>query len=169
MNTIFRSPVVCNTGPLIGLARIEMAWLPFRLFPEVVVPEEVRQELLVGASPDRQQLAEALAEAHIHPCQGLPDRLLRAELDIGEAAVISAALELGISAVIIDERKARRVASYVYGLQVKGTAGLLVEAKNRGMIETVRPYLDGMIQGGYFLGPNLVAACLNAAGEASTS
>jgi len=69
MNTIFRSPVVCNTGPLIGLARIEMAWLPFRLFPEVVVPEEVRQELLVRASPDRQQLAEALAQARIHPCQ----------------------------------------------------------------------------------------------------
>jgi hypothetical protein len=87
-------------------------------------------------------------------------------LDTGEAAVISTALELGPSSVILDERKARRIASHVYGFQVKGTAGLLVEAKNRGMIETVRPYLIGMIQGGYFLGPNLVAACMVAAGEA---
>lgn len=55
------------------------------------------------------------------------------------------------------------------GFQVKGTAGLLVVAKNRGMIQAVRPYLEGMIQGGYFLGPNLVAAYLCAAGEASTS
>jgi len=166
MNPLFTSPVVCNTGPLIGLARIEMAWLPFRLFPVVVVPEEVRQELLVSGSPDRQQLLESLELASIHPCQVQPDRLLRAELDRGEAAVLSAALQLGLSSVIIDERKARRVASQVYGLQVKGTAGLLVEAKNRGIIETVRPCLEGMIQAGYFLGPNLVAACLAAAREA---
>jgi len=160
------SPAVCNASPLIGLARVDMAWLPFRLFPEVVVPEEVRQELLVKESPDRQQLDKVLEQARIHPCQGQPNRLLCAELDSGEAAVISAALQLGLSCVIFDERKARRVASHVYGFQVKGTAGLLVEAKNRGMIETVRPYLTGMIQGGYFLGPNLVATCLAAAGEA---
>jgi len=36
---------------------------------------------------------------------------------------------------------------------------LLVAAKKSGMIETVRPYLAGRIQGGYFLGPNLLAAC----------
>jgi predicted nucleic acid-binding protein len=86
-------------------------------------------------------------------------------LDEGEASVISAAVRLGLSTVILDERKARRVASSVYGLHTKGTAGLLVEAKNRRMIESVRPHLEGMIQHGYFLGPNLVAACLAAAGE----
>ena len=31
--------------------------------------------------------------------------------------------------------------------------------------EEVRSYLDGMIQGGYYIGPNLFAACLSAAGE----
>lgn len=48
MNPIFTAPVVCNAGPLIGLARVNLAWLPFRLFPEVIVPDEVRAELLVG-------------------------------------------------------------------------------------------------------------------------
>jgi len=165
MNPIFNAPTVCNTGPLIGLARINMAWLPFRLFPEVIVPEEVRQELQAKESPDRAQLIEVLAHGRIYPRQSQPDRLLLAELDEGEAAVISAATRLGFSSVILDERKARRMASRVYGLEVKGTAGLLVEAKNRGMIVSVRPYLDGMIQRGYFLGPNLVASCLAAAGE----
>ncbi len=80
--------------------------------------------------------------------------------------MIAAALQLGHPSVILDERKARRVATRVYGLQVKGSSGLLVEAKARGLIEKVRPYLDGMIQGGYFLGPKLVEACLAAAGEA---
>jgi predicted nucleic acid-binding protein len=165
MNPVFLSPVVCNTGPLIGLARVNLEWLPFRMFPEVIVPEEVREELLAKDSPDRTQLAQILKQARIHPRQPQPDRLLLAELDEGEAAVIATALQLGFPSVLLDERKARRVANRVYGLQVKGTAGLLVEAKNRCLIEAVRPHLEAMIQGGYFLGPNLIAACLDAAGE----
>lgn len=165
MKSVFSSPIVCNAGPLIGLARINLEGLPFRMFPEVIVPEEVREELLVKDSPDREALASVLEQARIHPRQVQPDRLLTTELDAGEAAVILAALELGVSSVLLDEKKARRIAVRIYGLQVKGTAGLLVEAKNRGLIVAVRPCLEAMIQRGYFLGPNLVAACLAAAGE----
>jgi predicted nucleic acid-binding protein len=43
MKSVFLSRVVCNAGPLIGLARINLEALPFQLFPEVIVPEEVRQ------------------------------------------------------------------------------------------------------------------------------
>lgn len=165
MNPIFAAPVVCNTGPLIGLARVRLEWLPFRLFPEVLIPEEVRLELLGKDSPDRDRLEQALEGAHIVPLQIEPDRLLLAELDMGEAAVIATAQKFGIPSVLIDEKRARRIASRVYDLQVKGTAGLLLEAKQRGFIESVKPCLEGMIQGGYFLGPNLAAACLAAAGE----
>ena len=165
MNPVFNSPVVCNAGPLIALARIEIAWLPFRLFPEVVVPEEVREELFVLDSPDRTHLAEVLKDARIHPRQTFPDRMLVAELDSGEAAVIAAAVLPGHPSVILDERKARRIATRVYGLEVKGSCGLLVEAKARGQIEKVRPYLEGMVHGGYFISPSLMAACLAAAGE----
>lgn len=165
MMPAFGAPVVCNAGPLISLARIGMAHLPFDLFAEVMVPEEVRVELLAKDSADRAQLEEALERARIIRSATRPDRLLLMELDAGEAAVIHVALESGASSVILDERKARRIASHVYGLRVKGTAGLLVEAKSKGLIERVAPCLDGMIQGGYFLGPGLVAACLSAAGE----
>lgn len=166
MNPIFAAPAVCNAGPLIGLARVDLESLPFRLFPEVIIPEEVRSEILVGDSPDHPQLELVLKTARIHPPAAKPNPLLLAELDSGEAAVISVALELGLSAVVLDEKKARRIAAHAYGLNVKGTAGLLVEAKRQGLIESVKPYLEGMIRGGYFLGPGLVDACLAAAGEA---
>ncbi len=116
MSSFPMTPVVCNTGPLIGLARVQMADLPSRLFPEIIIPAEVREELLATDSPDRIQLEETLKKATIHPRQTNPDLLLRAELDSGEAAVISAALQLGLSFVILDERKARRIATTVYGL-----------------------------------------------------
>ena len=64
MNSVFLSPVVCNTGPLIGLARIHLEWLPFQMFPEVIVPDEVRQELLTKiARATMAKDEEAKAEA----------------------------------------------------------------------------------------------------------
>lgn len=165
MNGQSHLKVVCNTGPLIGLARVGLESLLFRLFQEVIIPSAVRDELLAKTSPDHAKLAAVLQMARIYECQHPPNALLAAELDRGEAEVITAAQELGLANVLVDERKARRIASNAYKLNVKGTAGLLVDAKKAGMISTVAPYLDGMIQAGYFLGPTLVAACLKAAKE----
>jgi predicted nucleic acid-binding protein len=49
---------------------------------------------------------------------------------------------------------------------VKGTGGLLVEAKARGFIPEVRPLLEKMKAEGYFLSPRLMNECLRRAGEA---
>jgi predicted nucleic acid-binding protein len=160
-----RPKVVCNTGPLIGLAQVGLEMLPFQLYPEVVLPSTVRDELLAKPTRDQGKLIAALKHATIYQCKNPPDALLVAELDDGEAEVINAAHELGLTNVLIDERKARRIASRIYQLHVKGTAGLLVDAKKEGIIPRVAPYLDGMIQAGYFLGPSLVEACLKAANE----
>jgi predicted nucleic acid-binding protein len=150
---------------LIGLAQVGLEMLPFQLYPEVIIPSTVRDELLAKPTADHSRLVAVLQHARIHQCQSPPDALLVAELDDGEAEVIAAARELGLGNVLIDERKARRIAARIYQLHVKGTAGLLVDAKKEGIIFRVAPYLDGMIQAGYFLGPSLVEACLKAANE----
>ena len=79
--------------------------------------------------------------------------------------MIQTARMKGITGVLIDERKARRIAHTIYGLEVRGTRGLLVEAKRRGLIAGVRPALEAMIAGGYFIGPQLMAECPRRAGE----
>lgn len=162
---MFDDPVVCNTGPLIGLARIGLAGLPFNLFPTVHVPQEVVNELLGADSPDATDLKVALSSAKIAPLQENLDPFLATELDLGEAAVIAVARSLGIQGAILDERKRRRIASKVYRLKVKGSAGLLVAAKRRGLVKDVKPLLEGMIAGGYYIGSAIVEACLEAAGE----
>ena len=92
--------------------------------------------------------------------------MLLAELDKGEAAVIHTARKRGITRVLIDERKARRVAELVYGLRVKGSAAMLVEAKHRGIFQPCgqRSKPCGLVD--TFLGPNLMRECLRRAGEA---
>jgi predicted nucleic acid-binding protein len=147
------------------LGRIDMAGLPLDLFPKVYVPEEVAAELLVKDSPDSAAIQALLERVEVIPARASFDPLLIAELDRGEASVIAGAKALGVRNVLIDERKARRIASAVFGLTVRGSAGLLLEAKRRGLIPVVRPCLESMISGGYFISDAVVAACVAAAGE----
>jgi hypothetical protein len=87
-------------------------------------------------------------------------------LDAGEATVIGLARELGADFVLIDERKARKIARTVYNLKVIGSVRVLVEAKNRGLLDKVGEAINGMRDGGYWIGDSIVAAALKQAGEA---
>ncbi|MBF0367839.1 MAG: DUF3368 domain-containing protein, partial [Magnetococcales bacterium] len=74
---------------------------------------------------------------------------------------IALAFQCNARFVLIDERRARRIAEHAYGLRVKGSAGILVSAKRKGLISEVRPLLESMIRQGYFLSERLVRqACL---------
>lgn len=97
-----RRKVVCNTGPLIGLAQVGLEMLPFQLYPEVIVPSTVRDELLAKPTADQTKLVAALKHATIHHCKNPLDALLATELDDGEAEVITAARELGLTNVLMD-------------------------------------------------------------------
>ena len=74
--------------------------------------------------------------------------MLASELDDDEAAVIPLASERQISGVPIDEKKARKVASLIYRLEVRGTAALLLDAKSRKLIPSVGDALNTMTEGG---------------------
>lgn len=165
MSGFFDGAVVCNTGPIIGLSRAGLCDLLGKLFREVVIPSAVVEELGAKEAGDADEIAKAFLGATLPAAEGPVDPLLLAELDKGEAAVIHSARQRGIACVLMDERKARRVAELVYGLRVKGSATLLLEAKHRGIIAAVRPSLEAMKSGGYYLGPNLIAECLRRAGE----
>lgn len=165
MSDFFAQPIISNTGPLLCLSRIGQLSLLTKLFPQVIIPKVVVDELLQTPHADVDLLREQLLQ-FTWPMEVCPvDPLLQAQLDPGEAAVIALASHRGMLPVLMDERKGRRVASLIYGLRVIGTGGLLVAAKHRGLISTVRPMLEQMLAGGYHLGPSLIAECLRRAGE----
>ena len=90
---------------------------------------------------------------------------METSLDSGEAAVIELARELNANFVLIDERKARKIARTVYGLHVIGSARVLVEAKRRGLLRNVGVALKAMRDGGYWIGDSIVDVALKKAGE----
>lgn len=157
--------VVCNTGPLIALGSAGQLDLLHQLFEQVIIPDHVRSEILAG----RNDLAvrnfqnAPWIQVRVVTQHAMP--LLEMSLDQGESAVILLALETLPDVVLIDERKGRKVAADVYGLHVRGTVGILLDAKKLGLVPRVDTIIATMRQQGYWLDDRIVAEALNKAGE----
>jgi len=157
---------VVNSGPLIALSLLDQLDLLPALFAECWVPQTVYNEVVVAGigKPGAKSLQDAYWQTRVR-VSPIPDPLLVMELDAGEAEVISLARQLPPCMAIIDERRGRRIAQHVYGLPIKGTAGILVEANRRGLISEVRPRLLELRASGYFIADNVIAAACQAVGE----
>lgn len=65
---------------------------------------------------------------------------LRQELDAGEAEAIVLSLEMKAELLLMDERLGRETAEHL-GIRCLGLIGVLIEAKNRNLIESVKPLI----------------------------
>ncbi len=158
------APVILNNTPLVALWVLRRLDLLRDLFGEVLIPPAVHAEFL---AIDRAARQEALAEASWIKATPLanPRRILAyTGLDEGEAAVLVLAEELA-GVVVMDERKGRRYAKRL-GLALTGTLGLLLLAKERGFLPSVREAIDLLLAAGLYLDVYLVAEVLLLAGEA---
>ena len=157
---------VVNSGPLVALSIIGQLDLLPALYAECWVPQTVFNEVAVAGvgKPGAKSLQASDWQARVRVAP-IPDPLLVMELDAGEAEVISLARQLSPCMAIIDERRGRRIAQQVYGLPVKGTAGILVEARRLGLISAVRPLLLELRAADYFIADSVIAAACQAVGE----
>jgi len=158
--------MICNTGPIVALSTIDRIDILRHLFELVAVPEAVHKEILEGGTTNA-GLAnyQKVKWIKVMTLSNPVDPLLRTSLDAGEAAVIGLARELSANLVLIDERKARKIARTIYGLHVIGSARVLVEAKRHGLLDNVGAALQAMRDGGYWISDSIVDATLKQAGE----
>ncbi|CAD6494314.1 MAG: hypothetical protein CHKLHMKO_00693 [Candidatus Argoarchaeum ethanivorans] len=84
-------------------------------------------------------------------------------VDEGEAEAIALALHSG-ARILIDEKKGRNAARQL-GLEIRGTLGLFVEAKKKGIIESVQECIDELLEAGYYLDTELIEEVLRKADE----
>lgn len=76
------------------------------------------------------------------------------EIDEGERAAISLAIELGADLLLIDDLDGRRAATE-RGLKITGVVGILLEASERGLIE-LQPTVNDLIDVGLYLSKDLL-------------
>lgn len=159
--------IVINTGPVIALvaATGSLNWLS-AMYRRVWVPHEVMAEISAGgpSNPEVTALYAALNFVNLlNPAVALPLPLLH-ELDLGEASVIHTAIQNGISTVAIDEKTGRRIAR-LHGLKVTGSLGILIKAKEQGLIDNLSDCITRMRSHGIWISTVLIQQTLTAAGE----
>ncbi len=155
--------VVADSSPLISLCGIGQLRLLEELFERTIVPVDVWQELADKPDAPEPRRLLLLRGLNVLPPRGTPPGEASL-LGSGERSAIALALEQPGAWLLVDEMRARKVAARL-GLEVRGTLGVLVEAKRRGLVDVVAPLVDRLLANGVWLDPTTIAATLRAAGE----
>ena len=159
--------VVSNTTPLIGLASIQRFDLLHQLFGEVYIAQAVYDEAVVTGHESGGAKTEVSTASWIRITR-VKDRLavemLLDELDLGEAETIVLARELGADWVLMDEKKGRRKLDQL-GLRKIGTVGVLLKAKQMGLLPVIRSDIERLRRRGFSLSQAVVDAVIRQANE----
>ncbi|MEH2025549.1 DUF3368 domain-containing protein [Nostoc sp.] len=131
--------VICNATPLINFAAINRLDILQAVFGTIIIPQAVYNETTGSSFPGSQFILQAIASGwvQVRPVSNIA-LSIPPELDHGEREALALALETGELNILLDEREARQVAKNL-GLQVIGTLGILLLAKNRKIIPQVQP------------------------------
>lgn len=157
---------VVDTSPLIFLAKLDRLDLLRRSADKVLVPAAVIEE--VRAYPDEASrkiedaLGSWLREEKVEGRQVVD--ILLADLDFGEAEVIALAHETSAERIVMDDLDGRRFARRLK-LEPIGTLGLLLAARLRGELSSLREEIGRLERQGFRVSPSLVEAVLRASGE----
>lgn len=146
---------VFDATPLIAFHEIGQLGLLRELFDQVVVPTLVSREV----APSLGVLPRWIVVQRV-----LSIPTFERSVDAGEIAAIALALQISAEFVILDDLSGRRVADDL-GLNVTGSLGLLVSAKQHGLIPEVRPLMTAMTDNGLFTTRALQMRILELAGE----
>jgi len=126
--------VVADTSPIRYLHLIEQVSLLKDLFGSIYLPDDVQAELRHASAPSELRAWAASPPEWLRvvaaPVLSDPATAL---LHLGERAALALADVLGADLMLIDERKAARIASQK-GFTVTGTLGVLDLASRRGLI-----------------------------------
>ncbi len=163
--------VVSDTSPINNLAAIAHLYLLRDLYGTILIPEAVYRELTnpnfpVAGSVEVQTFDWITTHS-------VKDRtlvnVLSHELDLGEAEAIALAVEVQAEQLLMDEHRGRLVAARL-NLRFTGILGVLVEAKNRGLIVKVKPLLDALVhQAGFWIATELYQRVLELVDEENLS
>ncbi|MGH9948690.1 MAG: DUF3368 domain-containing protein [Pyrinomonadaceae bacterium] len=138
---------------LIGLERVSKTDLIPQLFEPVLIAPEIAREF-------GRRMPWAIYVSAPDPNEVVALSML---VDSGEAEAIAVAIE-NDCLLITDDKQARKVARSL-DLQVIGTVGILIRAKQQGLIESIKPIIDSLEATGFHISRTLIREALEIVGE----
>lgn len=149
--------VVSDTSPINYLILIEEIDLLPQLFGQIIVPQAVLDELQKTGTPEQVKNRIDLRPVWLkaHNATAIEQTIM---LGAGEREAISLAKELNADLVLIDDKKARKLA-LERGLKVAGTINILDSASKRGLVELAEA-VQKLKQTNFRVAPDLLAELL---------
>jgi len=146
---------VSNSSCLIALQTIGRLQILERLYGIITLPEAVANECGPGLPSWLQ--SRAVTDVALV-------KTLSLQLGAGEAEALALALEMAATRLILDDKKARRVANQL-NIPITGTVAIVVRAKQAGIVTAARDVLDELMQAGFRVAPALYQFALAQVGE----
>jgi predicted nucleic acid-binding protein len=155
---------VINSSPLILLGKLRRLDILEQMTPSVFVPEAVFREIEVGVYKDATAKSTlAWADSRRISDIDVPHSIVAWDLGPGESQVIAHCLVKSCRA-ILDDGKARACA-ITHSVKVIGVLGILLRAKEQGVISAARPLVMQLRAQGSFLDSRLIEQSLANIGE----
>ena len=147
--------IISDTSCLILLQKIGQLQLLPKLYSQVFVTSLIAKEF--GSDlPDEILIREAIDVNLI--------RTLSQIVDEGEASAIALAFEIEKSILVLDDRKARKLASSL-GLKLTGMLGILIKGKKSGILPSVTQILEELKKTDFRISQKIIDRILKEAGE----
>jgi predicted nucleic acid-binding protein len=157
--------IICNTSPIQYLHQLGKLELLQLLSEKVFVPAAVLKELSVGKGigVDLPEIS-AIDWIEVKDPAGKQVLPLVTDLGAGEIDVLALALENDGCVAVLDDGLARQFAQNL-GIPFTGTLGILLDAKRKNLIPSVKPLVDQLDNLGFRVSAKTREAILNLANE----
>lgn len=147
--------IIADTSCLIILSKINELELLNSLYDSINITSEIAVEF-GEILPDWIQIIDITNKDK--------QRILELQIDKGEASAIALAMEFENSLLIIDDMKARKIASQL-NLNYTGTLGVIIKAKLNGKIKSIKPIIDKIKKSNFRISEDLFEFALQEAKE----
>lgn len=132
---------------------------------ELLVPAAVAEEIRRRGPKD--PTSAALREEgwiEVVPTPPPDQEIHRWDLGSGESAVLALARQKPGHVAVIDDLAGRKCAASL-GIPVRGTLGIVLVAKRRGVVTAARPILEDLLRTGLYLSRRVLDEALTRVGE----
>ncbi len=150
---------ISNTGPIIALAKIGHLVLMEKIFSEVSIPPIVYRELLGKFGNEWPEIESALNTfikvAELPLYDEITESVLSA-LDEGEKQAVGLASSLRDEVLLIIDDKAGRETAKKLNIAVTGTIGLLLIAREEGLVNDIKTLIEQLRDTGYWLSDDIL-------------
>jgi predicted nucleic acid-binding protein len=155
---------VINASPLILLGKINQLELAEKLATGLIVPQAVFDEIATGGQDPFIQTTLNWAQRYIKPNIAVPVSILNWDIGAGESQVLAHCLLISGSKAVLDDGEAR-AAAQSHRIRLLGTLGIILRAKQSGLIPAAKPVVERLLAHGSYLSESLVRDALGKVGE----